>query len=88
MLEITATDHIEMIPLKNLADTASESPEMKQSPALNKNQTKRGNQQGKQKQPAAPPPREHPPFAPVPKSCVNYYGISNKVLWFFEVSLL
>lgn len=86
MLEINATDHTEMIPRKALVDAASESPEMKLSPSLNKSQAKRGNQQGKQKQPAAPPPREGLSLAPVPKSSVNFYGITNKVQTFCEVS--
>ena len=88
LLDVSATDHSELIPRKALVDAASESPKIKQSPLMNKSQGKRGNQQGKQKQPAAPPPKDALPLAPVPKSIANFYGITNKVQTFCEVSTI
>ena len=86
LLEITATEHSEMIPREKLLRTAADSPEMKQSPTMSKNQGKGSRAQGKGKA-AAAPRKDGPSLAPIPPNAVNYFGITNKVLGFFEVSI-
>ena len=86
LLEITATEHSEMIPREKLLRTAADSPEMKQSPTMSKNQGKGGRAQGKGKA-ATAPRKDGPSLVPIPPKAVNYFGITNKVQNFFEVSV-
>ena len=84
MLEIAATDHTELVPRSNLENNATASPEVKQSPNMNRKQGKGGAQQGKGKATTVLL-KEIQQLAPIPPPSTNAFGITNKVLSFFEV---
>ena len=82
ILEIVITEHTEYIPRRSLENTRVESPELKQSPTMNKTQSKRAQQQQKQQAAAS---KNQPPQAPIPRSAVNDNGTTDPVWQFLEI---
>lgn len=84
VLEMITIENKEYIPRLQLLESMDQSPEIKQSPSISKNQGKKAQQQRQKEEEA----RRKPPQAFVPRSAVGEWGLPNGVLEFLEVSAL
>ncbi|KAL8636790.1 MAG: hypothetical protein Q9228_005854 [Teloschistes exilis] len=83
LLEILTTSHEEFVPRAKLLRTATESPEMKQSPNQSKTTGKKGAQQ---RQKPAQAMQDLGPFAAIPRSTITDHGVTPSVQKFLEVA--
>ena len=82
LFEWVTTQHNEFIPLDQLQKSATQSPELKQSPTMSKSTGKRAQQQRQKEQEAA---KKQQLQAPIPSSIVSDVGLTPAVMHCLEV---